>query len=106
MFNFDLDEKSDMRKAKREKKKEKGKKNELKNKERRKKSGKKKKYCTEWQVWIPQTMWKILSDDKWVMVLNGCGILKWWMTEIEWLKKTIKTASKLTQTHFLSLAIP
>ena len=37
MFNFVLDEKSEMRKAKREKKR---KKNELKNKERRKKSGK------------------------------------------------------------------
>ena len=37
MCNFVLDEKSEMRKAKREKKR---KKNELKNKERRKKSGK------------------------------------------------------------------
>ena len=37
MFNFVLDEKSEMRKAKREKKR---KKNELKNRERRKKSGK------------------------------------------------------------------
>ena len=33
-------------------------------KEKRKKS--KKKSCTEWQVWEPQTVWKILSDGKWV----------------------------------------
>ena len=32
--------------------------------------GKKKKNCTEWQVWDLQTVWKILSDDKWVMVPN------------------------------------
>ena len=32
---------------------------------------KKKKSCTEWPAWGPQTVWKILSDDKWVMVPNG-----------------------------------
>ena len=68
----------------------------------------KKKSCTEWQVWEPQTVWKILSDGKWVMVSNECGILKWWViseewwvmsdewwvTEIKWWKKVIQTASK------------
>ena len=75
-------------------------------KEKRKKS--KKKSCTEWQVWEPQTVWKILSDGKWVMVPNEYGILKWWViseewwvmsdewwvTEIKWWKKVIQTASK------------
>ena len=31
----------------------------------------KKKNCTEWQIWGPQIVWKILNDDKWVMVSNG-----------------------------------
>ena len=31
---------------------------------------KKKKNCTYWQVWDPQTVWKILSDDKWMIVPN------------------------------------
>ena len=60
---------------------------------------KKKKSCTEWQAWGPQTVWKILSDDKWVIVPNSLGIFEWWMisdgnwvTEIEWWKKWIQTA--------------
>ena len=32
----------------------------------------------------PTNSWKILSDDKWVMVSNGCGILKWWVMSDEW----------------------
>ena len=28
--------------------------------------------------------WKILSDNKWVMVPNGVGCFKWWVAEIEW----------------------
>ena len=34
----------------------------------------------------PTNSWKILSDDKWVMVSNGCGILKWWVMSDEWQK--------------------
>ena len=56
MCNFVLDEKSEMRKAKREKKR---KKNELKNRERRKKSGKEGKERERERVkscgwWVPQ----------------------------------------------------
>ena len=29
-------------------------------------------------------MWKILSDEKWVMVPNKHDILEWWLMESEW----------------------
>ena len=32
----------------------------------------KKKNCIKWQVWGPQIVWQILSDEKWVIVPNGC----------------------------------
>ena len=28
--------------------------------------------------------WKILSDDKWVMVPNGMRYFKWWVMKTEW----------------------
>ena len=46
----------------------------------------KKKNCAKWQVLGPQIVWKILSDDNWVMVPNGCSILKWWVMSDEWRK--------------------
>ena len=80
MFNFVLDEKSEMRKVKREKKE----KRTNWRTEKEKKKVEEKKNCPEWQVWNPQTIWKILSDDKWVMVPNECDILKWLMISNEW----------------------
>ena len=35
--------------------------------------------------WVgPTNSWKILSDDKWVMVPNGVGCFKWWMMGDGW----------------------
>ena len=49
----------------------------------------------QWQVWGPQIVWKILSDEKWLMVPNKYGILsdKLWVTEIEWWKILVQTGS-------------
>ena len=32
----------------------------------------------------PTNSWKILSDDKWVMVPNRVGCFKWWVMSDEW----------------------
>ena len=32
----------------------------------------------------PTNSWKILSDDKWVMVPNGVGCFKWWVMSDGW----------------------
>ena len=35
--------------------------------------------------WVgPTNSWKILSDDKWVMVPNGVGYFKWWVMSDGW----------------------
>ena len=34
----------------------------------------------------PTNSWKILSDDKWVMVPNRVGCFKWWVMSDEWWK--------------------
>ena len=54
------------------------------------KKKKKKRTCTTWQVWGSQIVWKILSDEKWVMVPNGCKKLsdEWWkLSDGNWMMK-------------------
>ena len=50
-----------------------------------------------WQVWDPQIVWKILSDENWVMMPNKCENLsnEWWVMNDElWKLSDKKTEAK------------
>ena len=53
-------------------------------KRREETGGKKKSQLTLGQCVSPTNSWKILSDDKWVMMPNRMGCFKWWVMNDKW----------------------